>query len=29
MDTLCPDQNPGTHRSGFTAHNLEDYSFEL
>jgi hypothetical protein len=28
MDTLCPDQKPGTHHSGYTAHNPEDYSFE-
>jgi hypothetical protein len=28
MDTLCSDQNPDTHHSGFLAHNPEDYSFE-
>jgi len=25
MDTLCPDQSPGTHRLGYTAHNLEEF----
>jgi len=28
-DTLCPGQKPGTHHSGYTAHNPEDYILNL